>query len=159
MTFSHFNKQGHGQMIDVSEKGVTTRKAIAQAVITPNEETYKAILSQHLKKGDVLAVAQIGGIMAVKKTSELIPMAHPLLLTGIDINYELSDDTHSIRIICTVRCEGKTGVEMEALTGATVCALTIIDMAKSMDPAMRIDQIYLLEKEGGKSNYVVRHED
>lgn len=159
MNFSHFNQQGHGQMINVSEKEITARKAIAQAVITPNQETYKAILDQKLKKGDVLAVAQIGGILAVKKTSELIPMAHPLILNGINIEYEMSDERHSIRIICTVRCEGKTGVEMEALTGASVCALTIYDMAKSMDPAMRIDQIYLLEKEGGKSNHYVRDEN
>lgn len=156
MSFSHFNQQGHGQMINVSEKDITTRKAIAQAVITPNQETYTAILNQKLKKGDVLAVAQIGGILAVKKTSELIPMAHPLILNGINIEYEMSDESHSIRIICTVRCEGKTGVEMEALTGASVCALTIYDMAKSMDPTMRIDQIFLLEKEGGKSNHYVR---
>ncbi|PKM64629.1 MAG: cyclic pyranopterin monophosphate synthase MoaC [Firmicutes bacterium HGW-Firmicutes-20] len=158
MSFTHFNKQGHGQMINVSDKEVTSRKAVAQAVITPNKETYQAILDQRLKKGDVLAVAQIGGIMAVKKTSELIPMAHPLILNGINIEFEMLDESHSIRIMCTVRCEGKTGVEMEALTGASVCALTIYDMAKSMDPSMRIDQIFLLEKEGGKSNHYVRHE-
>lgn len=156
MSFTHFNKQGHGQMINVSDKDITTRKAIAQAVITPNQETYNAILNNRLKKGDVLAVAQIGGIMAVKKTSELIVMAHPLILNGINIEYELLDESHSIRILCTVQCEGKTGVEMEALTGASVCALTIYDMAKSMDPSMRIDQIFLLEKEGGKSNHYVR---
>jgi cyclic pyranopterin monophosphate synthase len=159
MSFSHFNKQGHGQMINVSEKDITTRKAVAQAVITPNQETYKAIVDHKLKKGDVLAVAQIGGILAVKKTSDLIPMAHPLILNGINIEYEMSDESHSIRIICTVRCEGKTGVEMEALTGASVCALTIYDMAKSMDPSMRIDQIFLIEKEGGKSHHYVRNEN
>ncbi|PKM64888.1 MAG: cyclic pyranopterin monophosphate synthase MoaC [Firmicutes bacterium HGW-Firmicutes-20] len=158
MSFTHFNKQGHGQMINVSDKDVTSRKAVAQAVITPNRETYQAILDQRLKKGDVLAVAQIGGIIAVKKTSELIPMAHPLILNGINIEFEMLDESHSIRILCTVRCEGKTGVEMEALTGASVCALTIYDMAKSMDPSMRIDQIFLLEKEGGKSHHYVRNE-
>lgn len=159
MSFTHFNEQGHGQMVDVSKKQITLRKAIATARIQMTAETYEAILEGRMKKGDVLAVAQVAGIQAVKKTSELIPMTHPLLLTGIDITFATNEYLHAIEIFCTVSCEGKTGVEMEALTGASVCALTIYDMAKAMDPSMRIDEIYLLEKEGGKSGHYVRQDD
>jgi cyclic pyranopterin phosphate synthase len=159
MTFTHFNEQGHGHMVDVSEKQITQRKAIATARIQMTSETYEAILEGRMKKGDVLAVAQVAGIQAVKKTSDLIPMTHPLLLTGIDITFATNEYLHAFEIFCTVSCEGKTGVEMEALTGATVCALTIYDMAKAMDPSMRIDEIYLLEKVGGKSGHYVRQDD
>ena len=157
MELTHINEQGHGQMVDVSEKNISTRVASAQAVIHMNDKTYHAIMNKEMKKGDVLSVAQVAGIQAVKKTSELIPMAHPLLLTGINIMFYEEEKTHSIRIICTVTCEGKTGVEMEALTGASVSALTIYDMAKAMDPSMKITDIVLIEKTGGKSGHYVRN--
>lgn len=157
MELTHINEQGHGQMVDVSEKNISTRVASAQAVIHMNDKTYHAIMNKEMKKGDVLSVAQVAGIQAVKKTSELIPMAHPLLLTGINIMFYEDEKTHSIRIICTVKCEGKTGVEMEALTGASVSALTIYDMAKAMDPSMKITDIVLIEKTGGKSGHYVRN--
>lgn len=157
MELTHINEQGHGQMVDVSEKNISTRVASAQAVIHMNDKTYHAIMNKEMKKGDVLSVAQVAGIQAVKKTSELIPMAHPLLLTGINIMFNEEENTHSIRIICTVKCEGKTGVEMEALTGASVSALTIYDMAKAMDPSMKITDIVLIEKKGGKTGHYVRN--
>lgn len=157
MELTHINEQGRGQMVDVSEKLISTRVASAQAVIHMNEKTYHAIMNKEMKKGDVLSVAQVAGIQAVKKTSDLIPMAHPLLLTGINIMFYEDEQSHSIRIICTVSCEGKTGVEMEALTGASVSALTIYDMAKAMDPSMRITDIVLIEKKGGKTGHYVRN--
>jgi len=157
MKLTHINEQGHGQMVDVTQKMITSRTAIAQAVIHMNEITYNAIMNKQMKKGDVLSVAQVGGIQAVKKTSELIPMAHPLLLTGINILFQQDDTNFSIKVVCKVTCEGKTGVEMEALTGATVCALTIYDMAKAMDSSMNITDIYLIEKIGGKSGHYVRN--
>ena len=157
MELTHINEQGHGQMVDVSEKNISTRVASAQAVIHMNDKTYHAIMNKEMKKGDVLSVAQVAGIQAVKKTSELIPMGHPLLLTGINIMFYEEEKTHSIRIICTVTCEGKTGVEMEALTGASVSALTIYDMAKAMDPSMKITDIVLIEKKGGKTGHYVRN--
>lgn len=157
MELTHINEQGRGQMVDVSEKLISTRVASAQAVIHMNEKTYHAIMNKEMKKGDVLSVAQVAGIQAVKKTSDLIPMAHPLLLTGINIMFYEDEQSHSIRIICTVSCEGKTGVEMEALTGASVSALTIYDMAKAMNPSMRITDIVLIEKKGGKTGHYVRN--
>ena len=157
MELTHINEQGRGQMVDVSEKLISTRVASAQAVIHMNEKTYHAIMNKEMKKGDVLSVAQVAGIQAVKKTSDLIPMAHPLLLTGINIMFYEDEQSHSIRIICTVNCEGKTGVEMEALTGASVSALTIYDMAKAMNPSMRITDIVLIEKKGGKTGHYVRN--
>jgi cyclic pyranopterin phosphate synthase len=157
MELTHINEQGRGQMVDVSSKDVTSRVASAQAIIHMNEKTFHAISNKEIKKGDVLSVAQVAGIQAVKKTSDLIPMSHPLLLTSINILFYEDEKSHSIRIVCTVSCEGKTGVEMEALTGASVSALTIYDMAKAMDPSMKITDIILIEKKGGKSGHYVRN--
>lgn len=157
MELTHINDQGRGQMVDVSSKDVTSRVASAQAIIQMNEKTFHAISNKEIKKGDVLSVAQVAGIQAVKKTSDLIPMSHPLLLTSINIRFYEDEKSHSIRIVCTVSCEGKTGVEMEALTGASVSALTIYDMAKAMDPSMKITDIVLIEKKGGKSGHYVRN--
>ena len=157
MELTHINEQGRGQMVDVSSKDVTSRVASAQAIIQMNEKTFHAISNKEIKKGDVLSVAQVAGIQAVKKTSDLIPMSHPLLLTSINILFYEDEKSHSIRIVCTVSCEGKTGVEMEALTGASVSALTIYDMAKAMDPSMKITDIVLIEKKGGKSGHYVRN--
>lgn len=153
---THFNPQGHGHMVNVQTKNVTQRVAIACASIQVQAKTFEAIQNMALKKGDVLAVAQIAGIMAVKKTWELIPLAHPLQLNGIDIRYELDAEKSKIHIECEVHCEGKTGVEMEALTGASICALTIYDMVKAMDKGMVIENIYLKEKIGGKSGHYER---
>jgi cyclic pyranopterin phosphate synthase len=153
---THFNPQGHGHMVNVQAKNNTQRIAIACASIQVQAKTFEAIQNMSLKKGDVLAVAQIAGVMAVKKTWELIPLAHPLQLNGIDIRYELDADNSKIHIECEVHCEGKTGVEMEALTGASICALTIYDMVKAMDKGMVIENIYLKEKIGGKSGYYER---
>ena len=153
---THFNPQGHGHMVNVQAKNNTQRIAIACASIQVQAKTFEAIQNMSLKKGDVLAVAQIAGIMAVKKTWELIPLAHPLQLNGIDIRYELDALKSKIYIECEVHCEGKTGVEMEALTGASICALTIYDMVKAMDKGMVIENIYLKEKIGGKSGHYER---
>lgn len=157
MELTHINEQGRGQMVDVSSKDVTSRVASAQAIIHMNEKTFHAISNKEIKKGDVLSVAQVAGIQAVKKTSDLIPMSHPLLLTSINILFYEDEKNHSIRIVCTVSCEGKTGVEMEALTGASISALTIYDMAKAMDPSMKVTDIILIEKKGGKSGHYVRN--
>ena len=153
---THFNPQGHGHMVNVQAKNNTQRIAIACASIQVQAKTFEAIQNMSLKKGDVLAVAQIAGIMAVKKTWELIPLAHPLQLNGIDIRYELDALKSKIYIECEVHCEGKTGVEMEALTGASICALTIYDMVKALDKGMVIENIYLKEKIGGKSGHYER---
>lgn len=153
---THFNPQGHGHMVNVQTKTITQRSALACASIQVQAKTFEAIQNMSLKKGDVLAVAQVAGIMAVKKTWELIPLAHPLQLNGIDIRYKLDDKAFKILIECEVFCEGKTGVEMEALTGASICALTIYDMVKAMDKGMVIENIYLKEKQGGKSGHYAR---
>ena len=156
MTFTHINQHGYGKMVEVGDKEITHRMASAHAKISMNSETFTAIQRGQLKKGDVLAVAQVAGIQAVKRCSDLIPLAHPLMITGIDIDYSFDENTSAIHIECQVRCDGKTGVEMEALTGASVCALTIYDMAKALDKSMRIDEIYVMEKRGGKSGHYLR---
>ena len=138
-------------MVDVTEKNVTERKAIAKGKIFVNDETYKRILDGNMTKGDVLGVARIAGIMATKKTSDLIPMCHPLMLTKSQIDFEFNEKEKSITAISTVKLSGKTGVEMEALTGVNVALLTIYDMCKAIDKSMVISDIHLVEKTGGKS--------
>ena len=138
-------------MVDVTEKNVTERKAIAKGKIFVNDETYKRILDGNMTKGDVLGVARIAGIMATKKTSDLIPMCHPLMLTKSQIDFEFNEKEKSITAISTVKLSGKTGVEMEALTGVNVALLTIYDMCKAIDKNMVISDIHLVEKTGGKS--------
>ena len=155
MNLTHINEQGHAKMVDVSEKNDTMRVGVACATISMLPETYERIMSGNIKKGDVLAVAQVAGIMAAKKTPDIIPMCHPLLLIGVDITYEPDEITSSIKIIATVKTTGKTGIEMEALTSATAAALTIYDMCKAIDRAMVINDIYLLEKDGGKSGHYI----
>ncbi|MFD2618689.1 cyclic pyranopterin monophosphate synthase MoaC [Terrilactibacillus laevilacticus] len=151
--FTHFNEQGHARMVDVSEKKETARIAQAQSSILVSEEVYKKMTYGQVKKGDVLSVAQIAGIMAAKKTSDIIPMCHPLPLTGINITFQWKVDTdrYELMIYSVVKTKGSTGVEMEALTAASVCALTIYDMCKAIDRNMTIGPTYLLEKTGGKS--------
>ncbi|MCI7205691.1 MAG: cyclic pyranopterin monophosphate synthase MoaC [Clostridiales bacterium] len=148
---NHFDSKGNAIMVDVTEKNVTERKAIAKGKIFVNDETYKRILDGNMTKGDVLGVARIAGIMATKKTSDLIPMCHPLMLTKSQIDFEFNEKEKSITAISTVKLSGKTGVEMEALTGVNVALLTIYDMCKAIDKNMVISDIHLVEKTGGKS--------
>ena len=147
--FTHINEQGRAKMVDVSEKDITARTARAMGTVYMNAETINIIKRGGIKKGDVLSVAQIGGIMAAKRTSEIIPMCHNVNLTGIDINFTVN--TESIEIESTVKCKGETGVEMEALTAVSVAGLTVYDMCKAIDRGMEIDAVRLLHKEGGKT--------
>ena len=152
---THFNEQGRAKMVDVTEKAVTHRTAVAAGEIHMAPETMAHIKNGTMKKGDVLAVAQVAGIQAAKHNWELIPMCHPLPLTGIDIAFALSDDPCMVEIQATVTCTGVTGVEMEALTSVSVAALTIYDMCKAVQKDMHITNIRLLRKSGGKSgNYI-----
>ena len=149
MELTHFNEQGRARMVDVSEKTQTFRVARAEATVRMAKTTMDKIKEGAIGKGDVLAVAQVAGIMAAKKNSELIPMCHPLLLTKVDISFSIEDT--ALHILSEVRCRGETGVEMEALTAVSVAALTVYDMCKAVQRDMRIDSIHLLYKEGGKS--------
>ena len=152
---THFNEQGRARMVDVTEKAVTQRTAIAAGEIHMAPETMERIKAGTMKKGDVLAVAQVAGIQAAKHNWELIPMCHPLPLTGIDIAFSLSDEPCMVEILATVSCTGVTGVEMEALTAVSVAALTIYDMCKAVQKDMQITNIRLLEKLGGKSGHYI----
>lgn len=156
MGFSHINKQGNPKMVDVSGKNVTKRKAMAKATMFLGKEVISRFQNDELvtKKGPVFQTAIIAGIQAVKKTSEIIPMCHPLLINGVDIDIQVVDDEH-VEVFCTVKIEGKTGVEMEALTGASAACLTIYDMCKSISQEMVIQEIKLMEKTGGKSDIKV----
>lgn len=151
MEFSHFDQKGNARMVDVSEKPSTHREATAEGTIRVNEAVFRAIEDRTVKKGDVLTVAQVAGIMGTKRTSELIPMCHPLSLTGVSVTFETDPETFAVKAICTVRTDGRTGVEMEALTGVSAALLTIYDMCKAIDRRMVIENIHLLEKTGGKS--------
>lgn len=148
---NHFDSKGNAIMVDVTEKKATERQAIAKGKIFVNEETYNRILEGNMAKGDVLAVARVAGIMATKKTSDLIPMCHPLMLTKSQIDFEFNEEEKSITAISQVKLSGQTGVEMEALTGVNVALLTIYDMCKAIDKNMVISDIHLVEKTGGKS--------
>ena len=154
--FSHFDKNGNAIMVDVTEKVSTKREAVAIGSIQVSKIVMENIQNRTVEKGDVLSVARIAGIMATKRTGDLIPLCHPLMLTNSSIDFELDIEKNIIRVRCTAKLEGKTGVEMEALTGATVALLTIYDMCKAIDKGMIIERIYLLKKTGGKSgNYEV----
>ena len=148
---THFDNNGNAIMVDVSQKNETERTAIACSSISISKETLECIKNNTVGKGDVLGVARVAGIMAAKKTGDLIPMCHPLMITKCNIDYEIDEIKSNIKILATVKVIGKTGVEMEALTAATVCALTIYDMCKSMDKKMVIENTFLLNKRGGKS--------
>ena len=148
---THLNESGFARMVDVSEKQKTHREAVARSVIRLNRETYELVLAGKMKKGDVLSVAQVAGIMAAKRTSELIPMCHPVAITSADIEFEHDDTAYSITVIATVRCNGETGVEMEALTAVSAAALTIYDMCKAVQRDIVIEEIRLLRKSGGAS--------
>lgn len=154
--FTHFDDQGNAIMVDVSEKDVTSRVAAASGIIRVNADVMDAILNQKVKKGDVLGVARVAGIMAVKQTPHLIPMCHTLLISKCSVDFEIDREALAIKAICTVKVEGKTGVEMEALTGVSVTLLTIYDMCKAIDKRMEMTDIRLESKEGGKSGPFVR---
>lgn len=156
MDFTHINQQGRSRMVDVSGKDESIREARARGVIRMQPATLESIKSGGVKKGDVLGVAQVAGIMAAKQTPQMIPMCHPLLLTSVDINFSLDQESSGIIIETTVKTTGKTGVEMEALTAVSVAALTIYDMCKAVDRWMEIGEIMLIEKSGGKSGRLVR---
>lgn len=149
--FTHFNQDGEAIMVDVSQKDITMRIAIAEGSIKVNQEVFRSIKERTNKKGDVLAVARIAGIMAAKKTSDMIPLCHPLFITKVTIDFELDEDNYMIKAIATTKVNGKTGVEMEALHAVSVTLLTIYDMCKAIDKSMEISDIRLLHKEGGKS--------
>lgn len=148
---THFNDQGRSRMVDVSAKEDTVRTALASGRVLVNEETFRLIQSGGMKKGDVLGCAQIAGIMAAKRTWELIPMCHPLPLTGVDLTFTLNEEALAVEITAAVRCTGPTGVEMEALTAVSAAALTVYDMCKAVQKDMVIDRIQLERKTGGKS--------
>ena len=148
---THFDSQGNAVMVDVSEKAATHRTAVASGKIKVNQAVYDAIVEGSVKKGDVLGVARVAGIMAAKKTHELIPMCHPLLLTKCTVDFELLPEELAVKAIATVKVNGQTGVEMEALTSVNVALLTIYDMCKAIDKTMEMTDIHLEEKTGGKS--------
>ncbi len=148
---THLDATGNAHMVDVSDKHVTSRSATAKAQVLMLPETLALILGGTAKKGDVLATARIAGIMAAKKTHELIPLCHPLLITKVSVDFVADEKTSSIEVSATVRVEGKTGVEMEALTACSIAALTLYDMCKAVDRGMKITDLRLTEKSGGKS--------
>lgn len=151
MQLTHFDASGNAVMVDVSDKAVTSRVAVARGKILVNEAVMDAIVNGTAKKGDVLGVARVAGIMAVKNTAQLIPMCHTLLINKCSVDFEIDADEGSVTAICTVKVDGKTGVEMEALTGVSVALLTIYDMCKAADRAMTMTDIHLESKSGGKS--------
>ena len=153
---THIDKEGRVRMVDVSDKAVTMREAVAQAVVRMRSETFELIGEQKVKKGNVLETARIAGVMAAKRTAELIPMCHPLAITHAQIDFFPNPEDHSIRIEAAVRVAAQTGVEMEALTAVSVAALTVYDMCKSYDRAMVISDVFLLRKSGGKSGTFLR---
>lgn len=151
MEFTHFDQEGNAVMVDVSGKEITGRTAVAQGSIRVSREVFDAVAGRKVKKGDVLTVAQVAGIMGTKKTAELVPMCHFLNLTNSKVVFRMNQEESKIEAVCTVKTEGKTGVEMEALTGVSVALLTIYDMCKAIDKRMVIEEIRLCEKTGGKS--------
>ena len=156
--FTHFNEQGRAKMVDVGDKSITHRTASAAVSVLVSRETFELVRSGGMKKGDVLTVAQIAGIMGAKKTPELIPMCHPVQVNGIDLDLRLNEEKCSIDIVSTVACDGRTGVEMEALCAASVAALTVYDMCKAVQKDMVITDIRLLNKTGGVHGDFTREE-
>jgi len=153
---THLEESGRARMVDVSDKDVTRREATARARVTMRPETARLIQSGGVAKGDVLAVAQVAGVMAAKRTPDLIPLCHPLPISGVDLNFDLDVERAVLEIRATVRVTSRTGVEMEALTAAAVAALTVYDMCKAVDRGMSIGDVELLHKAGGKSGEFVR---
>lgn len=151
---SHLDAEGRARMVDVGGKDVSERRAVAEGRVLMQPETLELIRDSAVKKGDVLTTAEIAGVMAAKRTHELIPLCHPLMLNNVRVELSLVDEPPSVAIRAEVRCSGKTGVEMEALTAVSVAALTVYDMAKAVDRGMRIDAVRLREKDGGRSGSV-----
>lgn len=156
MELTHINEEGRARMVDVSEKSDSTREAIAVGTITMKKETIDRIKKGSISKGDVLSVAQVGGIMGAKSTPHIIPMCHPILISGCDISFKIDSENNKIQITAVTKTFGKTGVEMEALSAVSVAALTIYDMCKAIDREMIISDIMLLKKSGGKSGIFER---
>ncbi len=157
--FTHFNGEGRARMVDVGEKVPTLRSAEAGARVLVSRETFGLIRTGGMKKGDVLTVAQIAGIMGAKRTPDLIPMCHPLVLQGVDLSLRLDEDRCAVDIRAAVRCQGRTGVEMEALTAASVAALTVYDMCKAVQRDMVITDVRLIRKSGGVHGEYEREEE
>lgn len=155
MEFTHFDDQGNARMVDVTDKGETVREAVAKGRIRMSADCFEKVKDGSMAKGDVLGVARIAGIMGAKRTSELIPLCHILNLTKLNVDFTLHPETCEIETVCIAKTTGKTGVEMEALTGVSVTLLTIYDMCKAVDEAMEIGEIRLAEKTGGKSGHFV----
>lgn len=158
--FTHFNDQGRAKMVNVGDKPVSERVAVAAGRVLVNDETFALIKSGGMKKGDVLTVAQIAGVMGAKRTPDIIPMCHPILIGGIDLSLSLDEARHSVEIRASVSCDGRTGVEMEALTAVSTAALTVYDMCKAVQKDMVITDIRLLRKSGGvHGNFERRDEE
>ena len=156
--FTHFNEQGRARMVNVGEKPPSRRTAVAAGRVLVNEQTFALIRSGGMKKGDVLTVAQIAGVMGAKRTPDIIPMCHPILMDGIDLALHLDEAKQSVEITATVSCDGRTGVEMEALTAVSAAALTVYDMCKAVQKDMTITDIRLLKKTGGVHGDYLREE-
>lgn len=154
--FTHFNEQGRAKMVDVGEKAPTRRKAVAAGRVLVNAQTFELIRTGGMKKGDVLTVAQIAGVMGAKRTPDIIPMCHPILMDGINLELRLVEEALAVEITATISCDGRTGVEMEALTAVSVAALTVYDMCKAVQKDMVISDIRLLAKSGGVHGDFVR---
>ena len=157
--FTHFNDQGRAKMVDVGEKPVTRRTAVAAGRVLVNDHTFDLIKSGGMKKGDVLTVAQIAGVMGAKRTPDIIPMCHPILMDGINIELSLDEARKSVEIKATVCCDGRTGVEMEALTAVSTAALTVYDMCKAVQKDMVITDVRLVSKTGGVHGDYMREEE
>ncbi|MHB1414131.1 MAG: cyclic pyranopterin monophosphate synthase MoaC [Chloroflexota bacterium] len=155
---THFDAAGRARMVDVSEKADTVREAVARGRVRMRAETLRLIKENRISKGDVLAVAQVAGVMAAKRTWELIPMCHPLMLTSVGLAFQMDEEASTVSITATVKTTGKTGVEMEALTAVSVAALTIYDMCKAVDRGMTVEEVRLARKSGGKSGTIVLDE-
>lgn len=158
MELNHFDEQGRAVMVDVSGKAETERVAVAEGKIYVNEEVFARIRSGSVEKGDVLGIARVAGIMATKRTSDIIPLCHPLMLTKSAVDFSLNEEEHSVTATCTAKLVGKTGVEMEALMGVSAALLTIYDMCKALDKSMEISEVHLVKKTGGKSGAYERPE-
>ncbi|WP_421134428.1 cyclic pyranopterin monophosphate synthase MoaC [Alteromonas sp. A079] len=152
-TFSHLNVGGEANMVDVSDKAVTVREATAQGYLYVDSAVISQISEEKIAKGDVFAVARIAGIQGAKRCSDLIPLCHPLALSKVDIKFDIDKESSRIKAECYCKLSGKTGVEMEALTGVNIALLTLFDMCKAIDPAMRIENVRVVEKKGGKTGH------
>jgi len=159
MGLTHLDDKGRIRMVDVGSKPDTAREAVAKGEVSMRPETLRLIVTKGLSKGDVLTTAHVAGVMAAKRTAELIPLCHPLLLTNVDVAFDIDEPQSRIIITATVSSRGKTGVEMEALTAVSIAALTIYDMAKAAEKTMRIENIRLVRKSGGKSGNIVLEKD